>query len=186
MARPTDDILIRRAAGGDGEAFAELIGRHEQPLAALIRRMAGDVHAADDVLQETLLLAWSHLGDLRDPARFRPWLLGIARNCCRAWYRSPQRRDRPTGGERLAAHLNRYGRTVSRNGRAADAVDALRRVPRRERVAAELFYLKGLTIAEIAERTRRPRGTVKRQFFSARQHMRRTLGADDRGKETRP
>jgi RNA polymerase sigma factor (sigma-70 family) len=44
--------------------------------------------AADDVVQETLLEAWQHLANLRDPARFDVWLNGICRNVCLRWLRS--------------------------------------------------------------------------------------------------
>lgn len=44
--------------------------------------------AADDVVQETLVEAWQHLANLRDPARFDAWLNGICRNVSLRWLRS--------------------------------------------------------------------------------------------------
>ena len=41
--------------------------------------------AADDIAQETLLEAWRHLANLRDPERFDAWLNGICHNVCRRW-----------------------------------------------------------------------------------------------------
>src|SRR5579864_4724233 len=38
---------------------------------------------ADDVVQETMMEAWRHLANLRDPRRFSAWLDGICRNVCR-------------------------------------------------------------------------------------------------------
>jgi RNA polymerase sigma-70 factor (ECF subfamily) len=59
---------------------------------------------------------------------------------------------------------------------ASEAVSALEELPSDKRQAARLFYLKGLTISEIAKRTRSPEGTVKRRLFEARRHMRKALG----------
>ena len=48
---------------------------------ARLNGMATDV--ADDVVQETMMEAWRHLDNLRDPQRFDAWLGGICRNICR-------------------------------------------------------------------------------------------------------
>jgi RNA polymerase sigma-70 factor (ECF subfamily) len=173
----SDEILILRSARGDQEAFVQLVHRYEQPLAALIRYRIGSGHDAEDVLQETLLQAWLGVRRLRDPAKVRYWLLQVARNRCRDFLRSPQRRDQPTDPQYLVEWLNRNGRAVAAARQAvAEVRDVLEQVPHREREAAKLFYLEGLTIAEIAKRSRSPEGTVKRRLFDARHHMRHPLG----------
>jgi len=43
---------------------------------------------ADDVVQETMMEAWRHIEQLRDPQRFHAWLDGICRNVCRR-YQTP-------------------------------------------------------------------------------------------------
>ncbi len=184
----SDESLVRRSAGGDRDAFVQLVRRYEQSLAALIRYLVGGGHDAEEVLQETLLQAWLGLPALRDPARVRPWLLQVARNRCRDFARSPQRRDQPTDPETLLLRLNRRGRAAAAARQtAAEVRDALEHVPEREREAAWFFYLHGLTIAEIAKRSRSPEGTVKRRLFDARRHMRRALGLppDTKRKEDR-
>lgn len=129
------------------------------------------------MLQEALLQAWLGAGALRDPAKVRPWLLQIARNRCRDFLRSPQRRDRATDPQRLLLWLNQHGRAAAATGQAtAEAHEALQHVPEPEREAAKLFYLHGFTIAEIAKRSRSPVGTVKRRLHDARHHMRRAFG----------
>ena len=175
-SKPSDESLVRRSTAGDRDAFAQLLRRHEQPLAALIRYNIGGGHDAEDVLQETLLQAWLGVRALRDPAKIRPWLLQIARNRCRDFIRSPQRRDRPTDPQDLSVLLNRNGRAAQAERAPAEAHEALEQVPEPEREAAELFYLHGFTIAEIAKRSRSPQGTVKRRLHDARHHMRRAFG----------
>ena len=96
MASRSDNELVRCSLAGDQDAFVALIKRHDQPLAALTRRYVRDYHAAEDVLQETLLRAWMSLGQLRDARKFRAWLLQVARNRCRDYLKSAQRRYEPT------------------------------------------------------------------------------------------
>ena len=184
MRPPSDATLARRSLAGDERAFVELVRRHEQPLAALIRRYIDDASHAEDVLQETLLQAWLGLGALRDAGKFRIWILQVARNRCRDFLKSAQRRQLPTEHSKLENRVNRFGRSVARIDEAAeDAIKALKKISPAEQHAARLFYLKGLSISDIAKRSRCPAGTVKRRLFYARQQLRRALGAQTKLKE---
>lgn len=184
MRKPSDLTLIRRSVRGDRKAFVELIRRHEKPLAALICRHVDDLHHAEDVLQETLLQAWVGLSRLRDPRRFRAWILQVARNRCRDFHKSSQRRHRPADTETLATYVNRMGRAAARTeDERTQVVDALEEIPPREREVVELFYRKRFTITEISERTRSPAGTVKRRLFDARRRLRDALCARPEPKE---
>ncbi|GLV60518.1 hypothetical protein KDH_73370 [Dictyobacter sp. S3.2.2.5] len=58
----------------------------ERPrLLRLCTRITGNALVAEDMVQETLLEAWRHLDDLREPEKFAQWLSGIARNVCLRW-----------------------------------------------------------------------------------------------------
>src|SRR5690348_15333452 len=50
---------------------------------AYLNGMSPDI--ADDVVQETMMEAWRHVENLRDPQRFNAWLDGICRNVCRRY-----------------------------------------------------------------------------------------------------
>ena len=84
----SDRALVERIVAGDQRAFAALIGRYEESLAGLIRYQVGDLAAAEDVLQETLVQAWSSLARLREPDKVHAWLLGVARNRCRDYFKA--------------------------------------------------------------------------------------------------
>lgn len=76
------DKMIARARSGDRDAFRPIYDRFARPLLQFIFDMTGQRDHAEDLLQETFLRAFRHLGDLRDPTRFSTWLFGIARNVC--------------------------------------------------------------------------------------------------------
>jgi len=175
MATVRDENLIRRSRGGDPQAFAQLIRRHEQPLAALIRRQIADAHHREDVLQETLLQAWQGLGKLRDAAKVKAWLVMIARNRCRDFNRSPRRLERPADEEALRACVTARGRDVSRPADADNVCEAIMKIPAKQRDILNLFYYQGLSIAEIGVRMARPVGTVKSRLFHARRALGRQL-----------
>src|SRR5205085_8883803 len=54
-------------------------------------RFTGDPTAAEDLTQQTLLQAWRHEQELRNPDARRSWLLSIARTVCLMWSRSRSR-----------------------------------------------------------------------------------------------
>jgi RNA polymerase sigma-70 factor (ECF subfamily) len=92
----TDTALVRRARDGDREAFEELVRRTSRLVFARLYLDAGDAHRAEDLLQETYLLAFRSLHRLADPAGFRAWLLTIAHSALVDAARRDARRKRTT------------------------------------------------------------------------------------------
>ena len=85
----SDQSIIERIAGGEREAFGELVQRYQQPLFGFLGRMGITQAQAEDLAQETFLRAWAHLQQF-DPARaqFGTWLHTIARNLAFTWLSS--------------------------------------------------------------------------------------------------
>ena len=176
MTSPNDQLLAEQVRQGNEQAFVRLIRRYERTLVGLIRHRVGSGDQVQDVLQETLVHIWSGLR--RDtPRDVRAWLLQVARNRCRDYFRSTQRRELFVETEALAPMVNRFGVAETRQREAVEAiVEAMEEVPDRERAALQAFYLDGLSIAEIAARHRCPDGTVKRRLSHGRDRIRTALG----------
>jgi RNA polymerase sigma-70 factor (ECF subfamily) len=75
-----DDALVRRAQNGEGAAFKALFERHVVATRRFLRDLLRQGDLADDATQETFARAHAQLGKLGDHDRFKPWVLGIARN----------------------------------------------------------------------------------------------------------
>lgn len=86
---PTDAELVRAAAAGAGQAFATLYARHRPSVFAFVLRLARDGHLAEDITQEAFVTALRNLADLREPERFRPWLVSIAHRAALDHLRKP-------------------------------------------------------------------------------------------------
>ena len=76
----SDLPLVRQAKAGDYAAFEALVTRYEGKVYALARRIVGEEHDAEEVVQETFLSVVEHLAGFREDASFRTWLLRIATN----------------------------------------------------------------------------------------------------------
>lgn len=81
-ARVDQALVARALLGDDRRAFEQLVRRHQGMVRAqLCRLLHGDEAAADDLAQETFLLAWRKLDQFRNEARFSTWLYRIAYAC---------------------------------------------------------------------------------------------------------
>jgi RNA polymerase sigma factor (sigma-70 family) len=146
---PTNNDLVRRAIAGDIPAFGALYDRTVR----LVRAVAADAgpDAADDVTHDVFLRAYRTLSTLRDPARFAPWLVGIARLV--VLERRRARRFDP-----LPEHTP--APAVTDSDPSDDAEELLRlvaRLPEEERLAVRFFFLNERSIEETARLLNRSR-----------------------------
>ncbi|HVK24355.1 MAG TPA: sigma-70 family RNA polymerase sigma factor [Actinokineospora sp.] len=74
----TDADLVDATLAGDEGAFPLLYDRYRAPVTRFVARTVGDPYLAEDLTQEAFVRALRVLRDLREPARFRPWLFSIA------------------------------------------------------------------------------------------------------------
>jgi RNA polymerase sigma factor (sigma-70 family) len=77
---PGDELLVAATLAGDDHAFAELYRRHAPAVAAAIRDRERDPERVADAVQESFARALARLDALREPTRFRAWVLAIGRN----------------------------------------------------------------------------------------------------------
>ena len=175
-----DALLAVRCQLGERDAFDDLIRRWAQPLRRHVARVAGDAHAADELVQDIWLRVVQGIGRLQDPRKFRPWLFGIAHRRLmdelRERYASPAMDD-ATALDALAADAPDADRALV----VRELERGLARLPAGERDVLSLFYLEELSLADTAQALSVPVGTVKSRLFRARQLLRRQLTGESHG-----
>lgn len=72
--------LVEAVRSGDGEAFGSLYREFVGLVQVAVRDQVRDPEHVADAVQETFARALASLHKLREPDRFRPWLMAIARN----------------------------------------------------------------------------------------------------------
>jgi RNA polymerase sigma-70 factor (ECF subfamily) len=132
-----DDGLVRQTLAGDRGAFAALYDRYARLVRAVVLDAARDPATVQDLTQECFLRAFHKLPSLREPGRFRPWLVGIARQVA-----CEHRRRRTTVAldHDVPSPLDEAARWAN-----ADEIEhvlrLVARLPEQERLAVRLFFL---------------------------------------------
>ncbi len=183
----TDAQLIARAiVGDDRHAFAELVRRNQSAVRACLRKLTAGNHAlADDLAQETFVLAWRNLRSFRQEARFSTWLYRIATNC---WLADARKRKETLLGDAedsIADDADDGGLAAegaTPDGSAAttlrlDLERAMRVLSEAERAAIVQCYHNDLSHEEAAFVLGIPVGTVKTHVLRAKQKMKTELEA---------
>ena len=173
-----DQPVAVSAADADA-AFGGLYAEHCPALLQLATALTGgDRGRAEDLVQETMLRAWTHRANLdiqhRSP---RAWLITVAQRLAVDAHRA--RRARPAEVE-LDEHLaladgQRADASIDEAGVRA-AIAALP-APKRQ-VLAEVYY-RDRSVAEAARILQIPPGTVKSRTFDGLRALRRALAAHD-------
>lgn len=89
----SDGEVVARVLGGDREAFRLLVRRHEDALFAHAVRMTGRGDVAADVVQSSLIRAYTRLDRCRDPDRFGAWVFRIVANECKDFLKNVRRKE---------------------------------------------------------------------------------------------
>lgn len=172
-----DQLLVVRCQLGERAAFDDLIRRWSGALRRYALKLTDDPALADDLTQDVWLRALRGLGGLREAARFRPWLFGIAHRTFMDRLRSHYAMPIDTGIDVQAiaateAEADGDGEELERA-----LADGMATLPLVEREVLALFYLKELPLIEISAALDIPVGTVKSRLFRARTLLRRRITA---------
>ncbi|WPB79128.1 sigma-70 family RNA polymerase sigma factor [Archangium violaceum] len=169
-----DELLVVRCQLGERPAFDALVARWRQPLWRYARNLAGNDAAADDAAQDIWVRVLRGIGALRDAARLRSWLFGIAHRVMmdrlREHYARPESVD--IEAEDLPAD---DGNALELELELASMLDELARLPLVENEVLTLFYLRELSLDDIAQALGIPPGTVKSRLHRARKMLRQQL-----------
>ena len=176
-AAPEEDEtgLVRRAQGGDRQAFEALYRSHVERVYATLWRIAGGVDArAEELTQDAFVRAWQKLTDFRGDSAFGTWLHRLAVNVALMDLRSRRNREDLESGEDDLEALAVDG--GPRPGAGLDLEHAVSRLPERSRAVLILFDIEGWKHEEIATELQIAVGSSKAHLHRARTLLRRALG----------
>jgi len=151
------------------DEFEAIAMPHTRSLLRVARRLTPDPSLAEDLVQETMLLAWRSFDQFRVGSNARAWLFRILLNA----HYAKGRKVRAVP-EVVPLH-NDFPAADSASGRTLEVMQAFETLAEEHRVALLLGVVEGFTCKEMAEILSVPIGTVMSRLSRARQALRSRL-----------
>lgn len=180
-----DDVLVKKAKGGDEEAYKKLVDKYERALYFHIRKMVKSREQIEDLVQEAFVKAFDNLNTYSTNYAFSTWLYRIATNNTIDYLRKKKLNtlsiDDPVktkSGEmemQLPDASASTDRDIIRKQRQKIVQKAIQDLPEKYRKVIELRHMEEKSYQEIADILDSPLGTVKAHIFRARELLYKEL-----------
>ena len=180
-----DDMLVKKAKGGDEKAYKELVDKYERALYFHILKMVKDREQVEDLVQEAFVKAFDNLNTYSTNYAFSTWLYRIATNNTIDYLRKKKLKtlsiDKPMktkDGEmemQLPDESASTDRDIIKKQRKKIVQNAIEDLPEKYRKVIELRHMEEKTYKEISDILDKPLGTVKAHIFRARELLYKAL-----------
>jgi RNA polymerase sigma-70 factor (ECF subfamily) len=171
-----DELLVVAAILGNLEAFEQLVVRYRPAVVRLARTIVGADHA-EDVAQDSLLLAFKALPTIEEPNKFAAWLSAITRHRALRFSKSEttQMSKRVALDEALLEKIEALAKPVADKERDQSMMKALDSLPADYAMPLRLHFLDDMPLARIAAFMGVPLSTVKWRIHQGKKLLRAQL-----------
>lgn len=168
-----DEVLVLGAILGNLEAFEELVVRYRPAVVRLARTIAGPDHA-EDVAQDSLLLAFKALPGIEEPRKFPAWLSAITRHRALRFTKSETAlmSKRVALDEALLEKIEALARPLAEKERDEEMISALESLPAEYAMPLRLRFLDEMPLNRIAAFMGIPLSTVKWRIHHGKKLLR--------------
>jgi len=168
----SDEVLIRRIAGGDQLAMQTLFARHRVALYRWLLRLVRDEALAEDLLSDVFLDVWRQAAKFEARSSVSTWLLAIAR------YKTLSARRRRIDAELdeevpviIADPADNPELVLQKKNQTELVRHSLARLSPEHGEVIDLVYYHGKSVREVAEIVGVAAATVKTRMFYARKKL---------------
>lgn len=161
------ELLVLRCCRGQKDALEELVTSWEKPLFYYINRLIEDEQEAWGILQESWVKVLQSIGKLREPNKLPVWLYSIARKTVMSHLRKKYSEKVLFEGNDNISDIENYDSNHTFEN-AEQVHYGLSKISLPHRDILTLFFLRDLSIEQIAEVLSVPVGTVKSRLFYAK------------------
>ena len=153
------------------KAFEILVRRHHRRILGYAISISGNEDAAQDIVQDSFLVAWERLDDFDTSKDFGAWVRGIVRNKCREYSRASK--HLVIADDVLESVESQHQLWDQREAETDQTVfsamhTCLGKLPELLSQAVNLFYLQRLSGAEVAQRVGADEAAIRKRLQRAR------------------
>lgn len=169
-----DDRIISKLVDKDQEAFKQLYDLYKNEIYRTCFYIVFDKQLAQDLLQETFVLAYRHIGKVNKPESLKAWLTTIAIRQSRRFIQKEKKNTWIEWQDHLTQAVSDTQtpeELLIANEQKASLLEALASLSMEARSILTLFYYNQLKIKEIAAAMDQPEGTIKWKLHQARKQL---------------
>ncbi len=148
--------LIKASQQGDTAAFETIVKQYESLICAMTFSATSNLTQSEELAQETFVYVWQNLSQLKDPSKFRYWIISINRNVIRNSFRKTQRDILSSAAPLDQIHDATVKQRLSSNivitsEQQVVIKEALEKIPEKYREPLVLYYREGQSIQSVAQ-----------------------------------
>ena len=179
-----DELLVIAAILGNLEAFEQLVVRYRPAVVRLARTIVGS-DDAEDVAQDSLLLAFKALPGIEEPRKFAAWLSAITRHRALRFSKSETTHmsKRVALDEALLEKIEALAKPLADKERDELMIKALDSLPADYAMPLRLHFLDDMPLKRIAAFMGVPLSTVKWRIHHGKKLLRAKVEATNEGGE---
>ncbi|WP_448701229.1 RNA polymerase sigma factor [Mucilaginibacter sp. AW1-3] len=172
MNKPFTDTVLK-AQRGNQDAMFQLYEQYKKAMFNICIRMTANRDDAEDVLQESFMMTFKNLEQLKEPERFAGWLKRIVVNECIRFCKSkiPTNEWNEADHEHMAEDETEWWIDVKLN----DIHNAIKTLPDGCRLVFSLYALEDYSHKQIAENLNISEGTSKSQYHRAKTLLKQVI-----------
>ncbi|MDE5825872.1 MAG: RNA polymerase sigma factor [Lachnospiraceae bacterium] len=155
--------LVKRAQRGDADAFTELMQSQMQNMYKAARAILNNDEDVADAVADTLLVCWEKIEQLRKVEFFRTWMTKILINKCNDILRKKKELHYDDELQEFPEETQEYNNV--------EWMEVMKCLDEKYRLVMILYYVNGLTTAQISEVLNMPASTVRTRLARGREQI---------------
>ena len=165
--------IVKRAKNGEIQALEQLIHMYEVKLYKTAKTILDCEDDINDAIQQTIILVYKNIGQLKDEKRFSSWMFRILVNKCRDIW------NQNTNRNKKMIDLDENQDIPSLEKEDFSFVnEALNKLNEEYKEVTILYYYDGFSVKEISKILNLPEGTIKSRLSRARKKLEKIIGKE--------
>lgn len=166
--------LIIKAKNGDIDAYTQLILNIKNDLYKIAKTRIINEDDIDDAIQETMIQSYKYIKSLKDPLKFKSWIITILINNCNKIYRKRQNCKELNEEYDIEAYYQNYKNEYSDFTQLEDSLNfysMLNELRYEEKIIIILYYQENFTLKEISKILHVKENTIKTRLTRAKKKI---------------
>ena len=165
--------LIKKAQNGDKNAFTNIILQIRNDLYKIAKTRISNDDDIEDLIQDTMIETYKHIKKLREPEKFRMWVIKILINKCNKLYKKKYRKDISIDEYNLENYI-----ILNNQKDIEDDLNfyyLIKYLKYEERIVLVLHYMEQYSVKDISKILKTNENTIKTHLYRAREKIKERL-----------